>query len=160
MASQEDVQKFHSKIRWNKPLSELEEGLGNESLVNSKDAKNGNFPIHIAAQNGHRTLVETLVKKGAKVNAQNGTDTTALHMALEYDYWFIAKFLLDNGADGSLKNQDGNTAESGIGGEKSIDDFVPALITAETAEEVDFALEKIDEVCDVLKLRYRVRGSG
>ena len=72
MASQEDVQKFHSKIRWNKPLSELEEGLADESLVNSKDAKNGNFPIHIAAQNGHRQLVEVLVKKGAKYASLQG----------------------------------------------------------------------------------------
>jgi ankyrin repeat protein len=132
-------------------VEELEYGLNNPELLNSVDAKNGNYPLHIAAQNGHRTLCALMVSKGAKVNAQNGTGTTPLHMALEYDYWFIAKHLMENGADTSIENQDGNKAGAGIGGEKSIDDFVPALITADTADEVNFALDKIKEQSGVDK---------
>eukprot|EP00944_MAST-04C_sp_MAST-4C-sp1_P006812 g6812.t1 len=114
-----------------------------DGIINSVDSKNGNYPLHIAAQNGHKEVVELLVKNGAKVNAQNGTGTTPLHMALEYDYWFISKFLMENGADGSIKNEDGNTAESGIGGERTINDFVAALTSAHNLEELEFALEKL-----------------
>ena len=121
----------------------MTEALKQDGIVNSVDSKNGNYPLHIAAQNGHKDVVELLVKNGGKVNAQNGTGTTPLHMALEYDYWFISKFLMENGADGSIKNEDGNTAESGIGGERTINDYVAALTSAHNLEELEFALEKL-----------------
>ena len=46
-------------------------------------------------------------------------------------------------ADGSIKNEDGNTAESGIGGERTINDYVAALTSAHNLEELEFALEKL-----------------
>ena len=59
-----------------------------------QDAKTGNFPIHIAAQNGHRHIVKMLIDAGANVNAQNNNGLTALHMSVEYDYYFTSKVLL------------------------------------------------------------------
>ena len=50
------------------------------------------------------------MSKGAKVNAQNGTDTAALHMALEYDYWFV-KVFIGQRCGRFLEEPDGNTAE-------------------------------------------------
>jgi hypothetical protein len=67
-----------------------------------QDAKTGNFPIHIAAQNGHRHIVKMLIDAGANVNAQNNNGLTALHMSVEYDYYFTSKVLLEAGADGEI----------------------------------------------------------
>ena len=35
-----------------------------DGIVNSVDSKNGNYPLHIAAQNGHKEVVELLVGDG------------------------------------------------------------------------------------------------
>ena len=51
-------------------------------------------------------------------NAQNGTGTTALHMAKAYAYDEIAQMLLAAGADGNITNNDGNKAINGIDGDK------------------------------------------
>ena len=48
------TKKFHSKVRWDKELSEITPFIdANPDGLNCKDAGNGNTPIHIAAQNGH-----------------------------------------------------------------------------------------------------------
>ena len=51
-------------------------------------------------------------------NAQNGTGTTALHMAKAYCYDDIAQMLIAGGADGQIKNNEGNAAINGIDGDK------------------------------------------
>ena len=72
-------QKFHSAIRWGKPISELAEF--DKALISSKDDKNGNCPIHLAAQNGHLAVVSALLQGGAKVDQQSRNGRTALFMA-------------------------------------------------------------------------------
>ena len=136
------TKKFHSMVRWGKDASELEPFLAkNPEGKDCKDPKNGNYPIHIAAQNGHIALVRYLVcDKKCDLNAQNGTGQTALHMARAYDYYWCAKILLDNGADGAVKNQDDKEANSGIDGDKSPDDWLPAMISAHNAEELSMAM--------------------
>jgi ankyrin repeat protein len=67
-----------------------------------QDKATGNYPIHIAAQNGHRHIVKMLLDAGANVNAQNNNGLTALHMSVEYDYYFTSKVLVDAGADGEM----------------------------------------------------------
>ena len=42
--------------------------------ANCIDEKNGNYPLHIAAQNGHINLVTWLVNNGADINAQVSLD--------------------------------------------------------------------------------------
>ena len=74
--------KFHSMCRWNKPAEEIQAFVdANPGCQNSQDPGNGNYPLHIAAQNGHRDLVKQLLEIGVNVNAQNGTGTTAYHMS-------------------------------------------------------------------------------
>ena len=91
----EKTKKLHSKVRWDKPLAEIE-ALLDGYTVNWADAQNGNATIHLAAQNGHRHIVEVLLARkdlACDVNRQNGGGQTALHMAVAYDYFWISKML-------------------------------------------------------------------
>lgn len=143
-------EKFHSAVRWGKPVGELEPFLVEDSsLVNSKDTKNGNHPIHISCQNGHFAITKWLVaEKKCDINAQNGKGQTGLHMSVEYDFMKQTKFLLDNGADKSVKNGDGNEAIMGIDGGKvdveAWDSPLNMLKNAENKEELDAAYAALE----------------
>ena len=76
-----------------------------KTLSCERDPVNGNAAIHIAAQNGHLDLVRKLIGVGAAVNAQNNKGLTALHMSVEYDFYFVCRFLLDSGADSDILNE-------------------------------------------------------
>eukprot|EP01047_Picozoa_sp_COSAG01_P006318 COSAG01_NODE_228_length_21104_cov_210.303832_24_plen_89_part_00 len=70
--------------------------------VAGQDASTGNYPIHIACQNGHQEVAKLLIAKGADVNMQNNNGLVALHMSVEYDYYWTSKLLVANGADPTI----------------------------------------------------------
>merc|ERR1712048_614769 len=70
-------------------------------------------------QNGHVELTRYILAHSADVNAQNKKGQTALHMSVEYDFYFQSKALLDAGADKERLNQDGCKAILGIEGTKT-----------------------------------------
>lgn len=72
--------------------------------------KRGWAPIHYAATNGHLQIVQFLIAHGAKVNAYSPSETTPLMMAIGSGNDELIKYLLDNGADLSLRNHEGYTA--------------------------------------------------
>ncbi|HBK44096.1 MULTISPECIES: ankyrin repeat domain-containing protein [unclassified Polynucleobacter] len=72
--------------------------------------KRGWAPIHYAATNGHLQIVQFLMTHGAKVNAFSPSETTPLMMAIGSGNDELIKYLLDNGADLSLRNHEGYTA--------------------------------------------------
>lgn len=115
-----DVQRFHSAIRWGKPVAELQPFVsGDKSVVNASDEKNGNQAIHLSAQNGHVEITKWLVDScGAEKDGQNGKGQTALHMSVAYDFYDQTAFLLSRGADPGIKNGDGHAAIGGIDGDK------------------------------------------
>ena len=135
--------KLHSAVRWAKPLDEVEALIISKEAADVEDPGNGNRPIHIAAQNGHREYVQLLVRKECDVNAQNKGGQTALHMSIQYGYWHTAKWMLDNGFDPEITNGEGHKAGNGIDGDVSIDDHVPALSDSESPEEIAEALDML-----------------
>ena len=158
--------KFHSMCRWAKPREEIGAFVAeNPGCENSVDAGNGNLPLHIAVQNGHRDLAMHLVELGVNTNAQNGTGTTALHMAKAYDYFWCARLLLAAGADPTLENNEGNEARAGIEGDKGDADFVPALTSAHSEAELMEALtgllaqNSVDKSALVMGGMQKKRGS-
>ncbi len=90
-------------------LEAVEFMLDNGCDADSMD-RDGAHPLHAAAYAGNKDVVELLVKKSsAGVNAQDGTGTTALHLATQQKKVYIVKALLDLGANPGLADQSGAT---------------------------------------------------
>jgi hypothetical protein len=151
---EELILQFASAVRWNKPWSEIqaviESAGGNcKSLCAAKDPKNGNTAVHIAAQNGHLELLQRFVSAGADLNVQNGKGQSPLHMSVEYDFYFVSRFLIEAGADRNISNQDGHKAITGIEGGKvgkdAWDNQVTMLRSANTAEELNTAFDELEK---------------
>ncbi len=67
--------------------------------------------LHWAAREGRRAIVELLISRGARVNATNLGDDTALHLAAAHGHYDVVHFLLSNfrlAVDAA--NEHGNTA--------------------------------------------------
>ena len=64
----------------------------------------------IAAGHGHKQLVELLMKRGAKVNAQNSYGGTALIAAALSGYVQVVETLLQHGAEIGLQDRSTSTA--------------------------------------------------
>mmetsp|Transcript_33352 Transcript_33352/g.76092 ORF Transcript_33352/g.76092 Transcript_33352/m.76092 type:complete len:296 (+) Transcript_33352:38-925(+) len=151
----EMLQKLHFMIRWGKPVDELLKrvaacGANMRDFVRAIDPKTGNQALHIAAQNGHRPLVQCLLQHNADVNGVNSKGNTPLHMSVEYDLYFVSKCLVDAKADPESKNTENHKALAGISGEKVGNDAWdnPVAIlgdVCDNAEEVRFAFERLEK---------------
>ncbi|HYW57294.1 MAG TPA: ankyrin repeat domain-containing protein [Polaromonas sp.] len=78
-----------------------------------KDAdvnKTGWTPLHYAASSGHIEIMSFLLENHAYIDAESPNKTTPLMMAAQYSNAAAVKFLLEAGADATLKNQQGLTA--------------------------------------------------
>merc|ERR550537_2033473 len=97
-------------------------------------------------------LTKFLLTKRANVNAQNSKGQSALHMSVEYDFYYQTKFLLEQGADKGLKNNDGHQALTGIEGSKveleAWDNPVTILKASTTKEELESALRNLEQLDD------------
>jgi ankyrin repeat protein len=79
--------------------------VNGHNAVTILDNNYGFAPLHLAALNGHKDVVELLVAKGANVNANNGG--TPLHRAAGHKE--VMEFLLAHGADVNAKANNGET---------------------------------------------------
>ena len=104
---------IHSAVRWNKSVEEVGTLLTSKEMANIRDIGNGNFPLHIAAQNGHFDLVKLLLEREADVNCLNNKANTPLHMSLSYDYIEVSEYLMNKGADVNLENTSGQPTVRG-----------------------------------------------
>jgi ankyrin repeat protein len=80
--------------------------LKNKAQVN----KTGWAPLHYACSTGKLNVAEFLVANGAKVNALSPSETTPLMMAVSSGNELLIKFLLDKGADLTMRNHEGYSA--------------------------------------------------
>ncbi len=64
-------------------------------LLTSKD---GNTPLHRAAENGKLDVVKYFVENGADAKAANKDGKTPLHCAAENGHWHIEKYLKEKAA--------------------------------------------------------------
>ncbi|GFQ79999.1 hypothetical protein TNCT_188471 [Trichonephila clavata] len=72
---------------------------------------NGLTFLHVAAINGHMSVVETLVNKGAGINAITtiGDRMSSLHLATKHGHVEIVQFLISKNADINIQSVDGLT---------------------------------------------------
>uniref|UniRef100_A0A8B9FD81 Uncharacterized protein n=1 Tax=Amazona collaria TaxID=241587 RepID=A0A8B9FD81_9PSIT len=85
---------FHAVTKGN--LSELEKTLkGND--INALNSPSETL-LHAAAANGHVTVMEYLISKGAKVDVKDKNGRTPLHRAAEKGHSDAVKALLQSGA--------------------------------------------------------------
>ena len=155
----------HSMIRWEnsvnlEKLRHLIEETPNSLLL--RDPKSLNYPIHIAAQNGHEEATALLLATAnVDVNVKNCTGQTPLHMAMAYDYDVIVKMLLEAGADESIYNHSGFAAITGINGDKTTG--LLALAHAQNSQDVNKAMDMIDtqigctNIADYVKISFETR---
>ena len=80
--------------------------------VNARDGWK-RTPLHYAAEEGHRPVVELLIKNGANVNLKDDeTDArgeTPLHLAAAKGHVPVVELLIKNGANVNAKDADGGT---------------------------------------------------
>lgn len=119
VSAEVDWKKVHSAVRWNN-IADCKKLITSEEAANCRDIGNGNYPIHIAAQNGHFEIVEMLLKLKATIDGKNAKGNTALHMSIGYDYYAVSKCLIDAGADVNALNDGGFAACKGIDGDKTL----------------------------------------
>lgn len=78
--------------------------------LNPTDA--GRTPLMRAIEKNDITLIEALLKRGAKVNWKNRQGLTPLMAAMVGSSPVIVKFLIDSGADVNARSNDSQTALS------------------------------------------------
>ena len=155
--SEVDFAPIHSAIRWNKSISEIAKLLTSDAAVNCQDKSNGNCPVHIAAQNGHTDIIILLISRHANLNAQNAKGNTALHMAISYDFYEVARAMLAAGADENIQNEMGIPAHLGLDGDKSLG--IAALVCAETGKDVYAAFDLCEaKIASVNQINFIAAG--
>jgi len=93
-------------------LADVKRHLARGEAVSSKGSI-GWTPLHLAAVNGHKDVVEFLIAKGADMNARitvgMNTGCTPLHKAASAGQKDIVEILIANGADVNAVANDGET---------------------------------------------------
>ena len=67
-------------------------------------------PLIYAAYNGHTSIVDYLLKRGADINATTANGSTALFFAARFGHQSSIELLLDNKADPTIHNERDETA--------------------------------------------------
>lgn len=70
----------------------------------------GETMLHLAAFNGHHSIVEAHLNRGANINARNGKNKTLLHLAAMNGQEAVVQLLLHWGANKDMRIENGKTA--------------------------------------------------
>ncbi|WP_253302358.1 ankyrin repeat domain-containing protein [Wolbachia endosymbiont of Psylliodes chrysocephala] len=83
----------------NSDIDEVRRLISEGASVNATD-QDGKTPLHWAARNGKKEVVEALLKvNGINVNAYDKDNNTPLHLAVPNGYEGVVEILLNKGAD-------------------------------------------------------------
>jgi uncharacterized protein len=93
---------------FNGQLEVVKQFIKRGALVNKPDWS----PLHYAAANGQLSVVELLVENHAYIDAESPNNTTPLMMAARHKHITVMRWLTENGADPTYKNQAGLSAAS------------------------------------------------
>jgi hypothetical protein len=74
----------------------------------------GNTLLMVACQNGNKRIAKLCLRRGAELNKQNINGQSCLHYAFGYGFESLGEYLVDKGADDSLKNADALTCYEGL----------------------------------------------
>lgn len=73
--------------------------------------ENGNSILAIACQNGNKRLAKLALRHNTNINASNLRGNTALHFCYKYGNIELGQYLINKGADRTIKNLDGQVCE-------------------------------------------------
>ncbi|GMH73627.1 hypothetical protein TL16_g06244 [Triparma laevis f. inornata] len=74
----------------------------------------GNTLLMVACQNGNKRIAKLCLRRGAELNKQNINGQSCLHYGFGYGFEDLGEYLIDKGADDSLKNADNLTCYEGL----------------------------------------------
>jgi len=102
----------HTPLHFAQSLDMIKFLVDAGASVNSL-SKEGNSALHVYAGDSEvdSEIIRYLVAAGAGLNVQNSQGTTPLHIAIHNEVSLIVKTLLELGADCTIPNVDGETAE-------------------------------------------------
>jgi len=103
-----EVGLFFAAVGWNN-VEEVENLLRDHPDLIFSRSPRGETPLHVAASWGHKETVESLLIRGAEVNAKSESEETALHFAAEEGDLEVITCLLDHGAEINCRNMNGQT---------------------------------------------------
>lgn len=87
----------------------VKEYLASDPPSICQKTKSGDEPLHLAAWQGKKKVVEVLLAAGANINAIGDSGRTPLYYAIENGHKSIAELLLKQGADPNIKKDSGLT---------------------------------------------------
>mgnify|MGYP001452679919 CR=1 FL=1 len=92
-------------------VESLENELDNNNLTINEyiDNDNGNTLLHAASIAGSKRMIKLLLRRGININSINRNLNTAAHLAFQFSYNEIGRYLISKGCDDSLLNIDGHT---------------------------------------------------
>ena len=100
---------LHRAIKYNGPAV-VEAFLDMGADIEAIEYEDGGTPLHMAIRRqDDAAMVEVLLRKGADINAKDGTGHRPLHRAAFGDVPEMVMLLLDAGADINATNDDGYT---------------------------------------------------
>lgn len=107
--------KFIQKVRHNHvdDVKDFLDGKYGKVDVDGTDME-GNTPLVVAAQNGHKRVLRMLFKAGAHLDQQDHKGNTALHFACAFKNKAMTTYLISKGADDTITNVKGQTCYEGL----------------------------------------------
>ena len=94
---------------WKGNIEAVKQHLAAGTDVNAKSNPFGSTPLHRAAYNGRKEIIELLIDKGVDVNAKTRNGNTPLHAAAVEGHKKIAELLITNGADVNAQDNGSRT---------------------------------------------------